>query len=47
MRDLDADHTVPELEKVLGRGILSVALHADGRHNQLLYVDGGQSLLQG
>ena len=25
------------------RGILSVALHADGRHNQLLYVDGGPS----
>ena len=24
-----------------GRGVLSVALHADGRHNQLLYVDGG------
>ncbi|ARS28612.1 beta-ketoacyl-ACP synthase III [Sphingomonas sp. KC8] len=24
-------------------GILSVALHADGRHNQLLYVDGGPS----
>jgi len=26
-----------------GKGILSVALHADGRHNQLLYVDGGPS----
>jgi 3-oxoacyl-[acyl-carrier-protein] synthase III len=25
------------------RGIFSVALHADGRHNQLLYVDGGPS----
>ncbi|QJU57306.1 ketoacyl-ACP synthase III [Sphingomonas sp. AP4-R1] len=25
------------------RGILSVALHADGQHNQLLYVDGGPS----
>ena len=25
------------------RGILSTALHADGRHNQLLYVDGGPS----
>jgi len=24
------------------RGILSSALHADGRHNQLLYVDGGR-----
>ena len=28
------------------RGILSVALHADGRHNQLLYVDGGPSTTQ-
>jgi len=26
-----------------GRGILSTALHADGRYNQLLYVDGGPS----
>jgi 3-oxoacyl-[acyl-carrier-protein] synthase-3 len=25
------------------RGILSVSLHADGRHNGLLYVDGGPS----
>jgi len=25
------------------RGVLSTALHADGRHNQLLYVDGGPS----
>jgi 3-oxoacyl-[acyl-carrier-protein] synthase-3 len=25
------------------RGILSVALHADGRHNDMLYVDGGPS----
>jgi 3-oxoacyl-[acyl-carrier-protein] synthase-3 len=25
------------------RGVLSVRLHADGRHNQLLYVDGGPS----
>lgn len=25
------------------RGILAVRLHADGRHNQLLYVDGGPS----
>ena len=25
------------------RGILSTSLHADGRHNQLLYVDGGPS----
>jgi 3-oxoacyl-[acyl-carrier-protein] synthase-3 len=28
------------------KGILSVALHADGRHNQLLYVDGGPSTTQ-
>jgi len=26
-----------------GRGILAAKLHADGRHNQLLYVDGGPS----
>jgi 3-oxoacyl-[acyl-carrier-protein] synthase III len=26
-----------------GRGVLSAKLHADGRHNQLLYVDGGPS----
>jgi 3-oxoacyl-[acyl-carrier-protein] synthase-3 len=26
-----------------GRGVLATALHADGRHNQLLYVDGGPS----
>ena len=25
------------------RGILATKLHADGRHNQLLYVDGGPS----
>jgi 3-oxoacyl-[acyl-carrier-protein] synthase III len=26
-----------------GRGVLSTKLHADGRHNELLYVDGGVS----
>ena len=26
-----------------GRGVLAARLHADGRHNQLLYVDGGPS----
>lgn len=26
-----------------GRGVLASKLHADGRHNQLLYVDGGPS----
>ena len=28
------------------RGILAAKLHADGRHNQLLYVDGGPSTTQ-
>ncbi len=28
------------------RGILATRLHADGRHNQLLYVDGGPSTTQ-
>ncbi|KRB79772.1 3-oxoacyl-ACP synthase [Sphingomonas sp. Root710] len=28
------------------RGILAARLHADGRHNQLLYVDGGPSTTQ-
>ncbi len=28
------------------RGILSTKLHADGRHNELLYVDGGPSTTQ-
>ena len=32
-----------ELPETDARGVLSVALHADGRHNQLLYVDGGPS----
>jgi 3-oxoacyl-[acyl-carrier-protein] synthase III len=32
-----------EAEEAGDRGILSVSLHADGRHNQLLYVDGGPS----
>src|SRR5690606_27497783 len=26
-----------------GRGVLATKLHADGRHNELLYVDGGPS----
>jgi 3-oxoacyl-[acyl-carrier-protein] synthase-3 len=30
-------------EEADGRGILSTRLHADGRHNGLLYVDGGPS----
>jgi len=28
---------------ITDRGVLATALHADGRHNQLLYVDGGPS----
>ncbi len=29
-----------------GRGVLATRLHADGRHNQLLFVDGGPSTTQ-
>lgn len=36
---LDAQDTAEEG----GRGILASKLHSDGRHNQLLYVDGGPS----
>jgi 3-oxoacyl-[acyl-carrier-protein] synthase-3 len=36
--DGDADAASPG-----ARGILTTKLHADGRHNQLLYVDGGPS----
>lgn len=32
-----------ETEAANGRGVLATKLHADGRHNQLLYVDGGPS----
>ncbi len=32
-----------ESEAEGGRGILATRLHADGRHNELLYVDGGPS----
>jgi 3-oxoacyl-[acyl-carrier-protein] synthase-3 len=32
-----------ESEAQGGRGILATRLHADGRHNELLYVDGGPS----
>ncbi|WP_294283976.1 beta-ketoacyl-ACP synthase III [uncultured Sphingomonas sp.] len=32
-----------ESEAAGGRGILATRLHADGRHNELLYVDGGPS----
>ncbi len=36
---LEAQETVDDG----GRGILTTRLHADGRHNELLYVDGGVS----
>ncbi|RYD62143.1 MAG: ketoacyl-ACP synthase III, partial [Sphingomonadales bacterium] len=36
---LDAQESV----EADGRGILATRLHADGRHNELLYVDGGPS----
>ncbi|MGP7796276.1 beta-ketoacyl-ACP synthase III [Sphingomonas sp. CLY1604] len=32
-----------ETDSDTGRGILATKLHADGRHNELLYVDGGPS----
>jgi len=32
-----------ESDDATGRGILATRLHADGRHNALLYVDGGPS----
>jgi 3-oxoacyl-[acyl-carrier-protein] synthase-3 len=32
-----------ESDAASGRGILAAKLHADGRHNELLYVDGGPS----
>ncbi|MBX3565341.1 MAG: ketoacyl-ACP synthase III [Sphingomonas sp.] len=32
-----------ESEAESGRGVLATRLHADGRHNELLYVDGGPS----
>jgi 3-oxoacyl-[acyl-carrier-protein] synthase-3 len=38
-----AGAVVLEAEEGGDRGVLSVVLHADGRYNQLLYVDGGPS----
>ena len=32
-----------EVEEATGPGILATRLHADGQHNELLYVDGGPS----
>jgi 3-oxoacyl-[acyl-carrier-protein] synthase-3 len=34
---------VLQAEEDSGRGVLATRLHADGRHNDLLYVDGGPS----
>ena len=34
---------IEEAGPSFGRGILATRLHADGRHNELLYVDGGVS----
>jgi 3-oxoacyl-[acyl-carrier-protein] synthase-3 len=38
-----AGAVVLRAEEAAGRGILATRLHADGRHNDLLYVDGGVS----
>jgi 3-oxoacyl-[acyl-carrier-protein] synthase III len=38
-----AGAVVLRAEETEGRGILATRLHADGRHNDLLYVDGGPS----
>ncbi len=38
-----AGAVVLEAQESDGRGILATRLHADGRHNDLLYVDGGPS----
>ena len=38
-----AGAVVLEAQDTGARGILAVRLHADGRHNELLYVDGGPS----
>ena len=38
-----AGAVVLKAEEESDRGVLSVILHADGRYNQLLYVDGGPS----
>ncbi|MCJ8158623.1 beta-ketoacyl-ACP synthase III [Sphingomonas sp. LaA6.9] len=35
--------TAEEGGEQTGRGVLATKLHADGRHNELLYVDGGPS----
>ena len=40
---LRAEETADDPASADARGILSTRLHADGRHNELLYVDGGVS----
>jgi 3-oxoacyl-[acyl-carrier-protein] synthase III len=40
---LEARESVDDVTDPGARGILATKLHADGRHNQLLYVDGGPS----
>ncbi|MEH3045818.1 beta-ketoacyl-ACP synthase III [Sphingomonas adhaesiva] len=40
---LEARDTADDATDAAARGILATRLHADGRHNELLYVDGGPS----
>lgn len=40
---LEAEETADDARSPHARGILATRLHADGRHNELLYVDGGPS----
>ena len=40
---LEAQDTADEVASARARGVLATRLHADGRHNDLLYVDGGPS----
>ncbi|MBU3078126.1 beta-ketoacyl-ACP synthase III [Sphingomonas quercus] len=40
---LHAEETEADPASPQARGVLTTKLHADGRHNQLLYVDGGPS----
>ncbi len=40
---LEAQNSADDVTSPDARGILAAKLHADGRHNELLYVDGGPS----
>ena len=40
---LEAQDSADDVSSPDARGILAAKLHADGRHNELLYVDGGPS----